>query len=100
MFVYNKKLLLDLDKYNLKGDNMGWISAKALASRNDTDVKEIKTICRHKGVKINKSVPGVYMIDEDDYDKKLSGGSEVAKKRHLPKKQQQAMQAAKAKKNS
>ena len=52
------------------------------------------------GVKINKSVPGVYMIDEDDYDKKLSGGSEVAKKRHLPKKQQQAMQAAKAKKNS
>ena len=73
MFVYNKKFLLDYEYYKQTGDYMAFISVQALAERNQMTVADVKKVCRHNKVQVNNTVPGVYMIDEDDYMNKLSG---------------------------
>jgi len=100
VFVYNKKYILDYWYYKITGVNMGFIAVQALAERNYMEVADVKKQCRHLKVKINNSVPGVYMVDEDDYNRKLSNGAETAQKRTITKSHQKKMAEGKLKKNS
>tara|TARA_Y100000004_G_C8914626_1_gene412531 strand:- start:239 stop:541 length:303 start_codon:yes stop_codon:yes gene_type:complete len=97
VFVYNKKFLLDYEYYKQTGDYMAFISVQALAERNQMTVADVKKVCRHNKVQVNNTVPGVYMIDEDDYMNKLSGGAKAAKKRTLSASHQAKLQAGKKK---
>ncbi len=76
---------------------MGFVSVQALAEKNKMAVSDVKKVCRHNKVQVNNSVPGVYMIDEEDYMAKLSNGAKAAKKRTLTASHQAKLQAGKKK---
>tara|TARA_R110002020_G_scaffold453209_2_gene667940 strand:+ start:148 stop:375 length:228 start_codon:yes stop_codon:yes gene_type:complete len=74
------------------------INVTALADKVGMDDRGVKALCRQFGVRVNKGT-GFYLVDEEDFNTKISKGSKPAKKRTLSKAHQKKMMEGKAKKN-